>query len=41
MNVEQPTYRMNGFGLTRLVLGEDHLLAGQPRNGYRERKIPW
>ncbi len=40
MDLEQPAYRMNGFGLTRLVLGKDHLLAGQPRNGYRERTIP-
>jgi len=40
MDVEQPAYRMNGLGLTRLVLGDDYLLAGQPRNGYRERKIP-
>jgi hypothetical protein len=35
-----PTYRMPGVGLTRLALDGDVLVAGQPRNGYRERRIP-
>jgi hypothetical protein len=34
------TYRVLGLGLTRLVLDGDVLVAGQPRNGYRERRIP-
>jgi hypothetical protein len=33
-------YRMPGMGLTRLELGRDSLVAGQPRRGYRERTIP-
>jgi len=39
-DAEQLSYRMTGMGLTRLVLGPGSLLAGQPRNGYREREIP-
>jgi hypothetical protein len=39
-DAEQLSYRMNGMGLTRLVLGPGSLLAGQPRNGHREREIP-
>ncbi len=34
------TYRVPGIGLTRLVVDGDVLVAGQPRNGYRERRIP-
>jgi hypothetical protein len=34
------TYRVPGIGLTRLALDGDVLVAGQPRNGYRERRIP-
>jgi len=36
---EAVTYRMPGAGFTRLELGRDSLVAGQPRNGYHQRAI--